>query len=120
MQIVEDLLALALHPTAQTNVVATNLTVEDASGAMNYSKNALCMQNTMLNKPPRRYRLDTRVIDTDLSVERPLWPLSAYGPGLNAPRQLIEGDVEISPEEMRYQAYLLKSQGNDSQIVSGL
>jgi nucleoporin NUP42 len=73
----------------------------------------------MLTNPSRRYRLDTRVVDADLSVERPIWPLSAYGPGVNAPRQLIEGDVEISPEEMRLQAYLLKSQGNEGQIVSG-
>jgi nucleoporin NUP42 len=39
---------------------------------------------------------------------------------MDVARQLIEGDVEISPEEMRLQAYLLKAQGNEAQIVSGL
>jgi hypothetical protein len=37
---------------------------------------------------------------------------------MDVARQLIEGDVEISPEEMRLQAYLLKAQGNEAQIVS--
>jgi nucleoporin NUP42 len=46
-----------------------------------------------------------------------MWPLSCYGPGKRAPRQLIEGDLEVSMEEMRLHAYLLDSQGRTSELV---
>ena len=50
-------------------------------------------------------------IKADLTVERPIWPLSSYGPGVNAPRQLIEGDLEQSFEEVRLQYYLAQVAG---------
>jgi nucleoporin NUP42 len=56
-------------------------------------------------------------IKADLTVERPLWPLSAYGPGLNAPRQLIEGDLEQSFEEVRLQYCIAQAAGTTSAYV---
>lgn len=50
--------------------------------------------------------------------ERPLYPLGAYGPGKGAPKQLIEGDLEQSPEELRVQAYLALANGLLPQFVS--
>jgi nucleoporin NUP42 len=52
-----------------------------------------------------------------MTTDRPIWPMSCYGPGTDAPRQLIEGDVEQSPEEMRVRAYLMVAQGEQQQIV---
>ncbi|KAI8939689.1 hypothetical protein NX059_003447 [Plenodomus lindquistii] len=45
--------------------------------------------------------------------ERPLYPISCYGPGRGAPRQLIEGPVEISPEELRLRYYTLRAIGDE-------
>lgn len=50
--------------------------------------------------------------------ERPLYPFGAYGPGKGAPKQLIEGELEQSPEELRVQAYLANSNGQLPQFVS--
>ena len=47
--------------------------------------------------------------------DRPIWPLSAYGPGRDAPRQLLEGPLESSPEELRVQYYLAKAGGSTQQ-----
>jgi nucleoporin NUP42 len=58
------------------------------------------------------------MIKNDLTVERPEWPLSCYGPGRNAPRQLIEGPVEISPEELRLRYYSQRAQGSEIAAVS--
>jgi nucleoporin NUP42 len=54
----------------------------------------------------------------DLTTQRPIYPLSCYGPGREAPRQLIEGPVEISPEELRLRYYTLRAAGNEPQAVS--
>ncbi|KAB2105951.1 hypothetical protein AG0111_0g5720 [Alternaria gaisen] len=59
------------------------------------------------------FNLDKDVIQADLSKERPTYPLSCYGPGKDAPRQLIEGPVEISPEELRLRYYTLRAAGNE-------
>jgi nucleoporin NUP42 len=59
----------------------------------------------------RTYDLDADRIRADFTKERPIWPFSSYGPTVDQPKQLIEGDVEISPEEMRCRAYLAKAQG---------
>lgn len=53
----------------------------------------------------------------DLTTQRPIYPLSCYGPGREAPRQLIEGLVEISPEELRLRYYTLRAAGNEPQAV---
>ncbi|KAI5361426.1 Putative Zinc finger, CCCH-type [Septoria linicola] len=69
------------------------------------------------------YHLATEDIRNDLTYsrdkkegERPLYPFGAYGPGKNAPKQLIEGDLEISPEELRVQAYLADATGSIQQF----
>ncbi|CAG5147262.1 uncharacterized protein ALTATR162_LOCUS2009 [Alternaria atra] len=59
------------------------------------------------------FNLDKDAIQADLSKERPTYPLSCYGPGKDAPRQLIEGPVEISPEELRFRYYTLRAAGNE-------
>ncbi|KAH8644107.1 hypothetical protein IG631_01571 [Alternaria alternata] len=64
------------------------------------------------------FNLDKDVIQADLSKERPTYPLSCYGPGKDAPRQLIEGPVEISPEELRLRYYTLRAAGNEPTAVS--
>ena len=53
----------------------------------------------------------------DLTDQRPVYPLSCYGPGRDAPRQLIEGPVEISPEELRLRYYTQRAAGNESAAV---
>lgn len=57
------------------------------------------------------------MIKSDLTTERPIWPLSSYGPGKNAPLQLMEGEVEQSPEEMRVRHYLAVAKGNPQESV---
>lgn len=52
-----------------------------------------------------------------MTSERPIWPLSSYGPGKNAPLQLMEGDIEQSPEEMRVRHYLAVASGNPQESV---
>ncbi|OCK80667.1 hypothetical protein K432DRAFT_442969 [Lepidopterella palustris CBS 459.81] len=63
------------------------------------------------------YSLDPKTVKDDLTTDRPVWPLSAYGPGRDAPRQLIEGALEVSPEEMRLQFYHAKAAGQEAQAV---
>ncbi|KAF2096899.1 hypothetical protein NA57DRAFT_58782 [Rhizodiscina lignyota] len=58
------------------------------------------------------YNLDTRAIRHELTNELPIWPLSCYGPGTNAPRMLLHGSIERSPEEARAMFYLAGLQGN--------
>ncbi|SMQ55291.1 unnamed protein product [Zymoseptoria tritici ST99CH_3D7] len=44
--------------------------------------------------------------------ERPQWQFSSYGPGIAAPKQLLEGpNVEMSEEELRVMCYLAKATG---------
>jgi nucleoporin NUP42 len=64
------------------------------------------------------YNLDKNDIRNDLTGQRPIYPLSSYGPGKDAPRQLIEGPVDISPEELRLRYYTLRDAGNESGAVS--
>ncbi|KAF2770913.1 hypothetical protein EJ03DRAFT_388527 [Teratosphaeria nubilosa] len=67
------------------------------------------------------YHLVRDSIRIDLSDgkdgERPHWRLSAYGPGKDAPRQLLEGEIEQSPEELRVQAYLAQQIGRFNDYV---
>ncbi|KAH9819850.1 nucleoporin AMO1, partial [Teratosphaeria destructans] len=67
------------------------------------------------------YHLARDSIRIDLSDgkdgERPHWRLSAYGPGKDAPRQLLEGEIEQSPEELRVQAYLAQQAGRFNDYV---
>lgn len=66
------------------------------------------------------YGLSRDGIKADLTTgengEKPIWPLSCYGPGKDAPRQLIEGECEQSPEEVRLQYYLARASGNQADL----
>jgi hypothetical protein len=66
---------------------------------------------------PASFHLDRDDIKNDLTTQRPIYPLSCYGPGREAPRQLIEGPVEISPEELRLRYYTLRTEGNEPTAV---
>ncbi|KAJ4300662.1 hypothetical protein N0V90_002749 [Kalmusia sp. IMI 367209] len=61
---------------------------------------------------PARFNLQKDDIKSDLTDQRPIYPFSCYGPGREAPRQLIEGPVEISPEELRARYYSQGAAGN--------
>ena len=63
------------------------------------------------------YHLSVDGIKADLTYgdDRPTWPLSAYGPGRDAPRQLLEGPLEQSPEELRTQYHVAKAGGSTQQ-----
>ncbi|KAK1065554.1 hypothetical protein LTR33_011807 [Friedmanniomyces endolithicus] len=56
------------------------------------------------------FSLDREALAADLDGgprgEKPQWPLSCYGAGRNAPRQLLEGPLEQSMEEMRVLCYM--------------
>lgn len=64
-----------------------------------------------------RYGLSKTDIKVDLSDQRPIYPFSCYGPGRDAPRQLVEGPVEISPEELRARYYAQRASGNEPSAV---
>ncbi|KAF2106417.1 hypothetical protein BDV96DRAFT_591147 [Lophiotrema nucula] len=66
-----------------------------------------------VNRQPL-YHLSAETIKGDLTHERPTYPLSCYAPGRDAPRQLIEGPVEISPEELRLRYYAQRASGNEA------
>ncbi|KAF2868972.1 hypothetical protein BDV95DRAFT_578023 [Massariosphaeria phaeospora] len=61
-----------------------------------------------------RFHLTKDDIKADLTDQRPIYPLSCFGPGRDAPRQLIEGRVEVSPEELRVRYYSQGATGNEA------
>ncbi|KAK5159292.1 hypothetical protein LTS14_002434 [Recurvomyces mirabilis] len=68
------------------------------------------------------YNIDREVLAADLTTggstgEKPRWPLSVYGPGRDAPRQLLEGALEQSPEEMRLLCYEARAKGQEHEYV---
>lgn len=64
------------------------------------------------------YHLDKDIISKDLTNDRPLYILSAYGPGRDAPQQLFGGQPrEQSFEELRLRHYEFASAGNESQAI---
>ncbi|KAL9000875.1 MAG: hypothetical protein Q9169_000630 [Polycauliona sp. 2 TL-2023] len=64
------------------------------------------------------FKLDKSAIKTDLGSDRPLYILSAYGPGRDAPQQLFGGQPrEQSFEELRLRHYELASAGNEGQAI---
>ena len=72
----------------------------------------------IIPNPSYRYKLDKTIITTDLTKERPLWNLSCYGPGRNAPSQLFGGAPrELSFEEMRLRHYELAASGKQQQAI---
>ncbi|QIX00569.1 hypothetical protein AMS68_006086 [Peltaster fructicola] len=56
-------------------------------------------------------------IKLELTDERPIWPLSSYGPGRDAPRQLLDAEFEQSPEEMRLLHYMALANGNTQETA---
>ena len=75
------------------------------------------------NNQPLPYYLSYDTIKADLTPndqggERPIWPLSSYGPGRDAPRQLLEGAIEQSFEEVRLEYYVARASGNEQSYVS--
>ncbi|CAO1602808.1 hypothetical protein XANCAGTX0491_006408 [Xanthoria calcicola] len=70
------------------------------------------------NTPELPFKLDKTAINTDLGSDRPLYILSAYGPGKDAPQQLFGGQPrEQSFEELRLRHYELASAGNEAQAI---
>ena len=73
---------------------------------------------------PAPYHLNADHIRADLTIggdgERPNWPLSCYGPGRDAPRQLLEGAIEQSPEECRVLYHQAVAAGLVGEYVSHL
>ncbi|KAI4175853.1 MAG: hypothetical protein LQ343_001467 [Gyalolechia ehrenbergii] len=64
------------------------------------------------------YHLDKDIISKDLTNERPLYILSSYGPGRDAPQQLFGGQPrEQSFEELRLRHHELASAGNEAQAI---
>ena len=69
--------------------------------------------------PTNPFQLEKAAIIVDLSSEKPQWPLSAYGPGRQAPEQLFGGpNREQSFEEMRLKHYMGVAAGNMQGAVS--
>ncbi|KAI4161075.1 MAG: hypothetical protein LQ342_005238 [Letrouitia transgressa] len=64
------------------------------------------------------YHVDKNSIIKDLSDDRPLYILSSYGPGKDAPQQLFGGQPrEQSFEELRFRHYELAASGNERQAI---
>ncbi|KAI4205271.1 MAG: hypothetical protein LQ350_000593 [Teloschistes chrysophthalmus] len=58
------------------------------------------------------------MVSNDLTADRPLYILSAYGPGKDAPEQLFGGQPrEQSFEELRFRHYELAAAGNEAQAI---
>ena len=76
------------------------------------------MTNGLVNFLFPRYNLDKTLIANDLTKERPLWILSAYGPGRNPPLQLFGGvGRELSFEELRLRHYELAALGSPQKAI---
>ncbi|KIW02764.1 hypothetical protein, variant [Verruconis gallopava] len=66
--------------------------------------------------PDRHFRLDADTIRNDLTVELPQWPLSCYsGHPPDVPKHFFPPEMELSPEEVRTEYYLLRLQGREAQ-----
>ena len=65
-----------------------------------------------------RYKLDRESISKDLTDDRPIYILSAYGPGRDTPLQLFGGiQREQSFEELRTRHYELTAEGRQQEAV---
>lgn len=89
------------------------IALESATGIRNCRKSRhLCQCNSRSQQ--HSYYLDKDTIAADLNDgpkgEKPEWELSSYGPGRDAPRQLLEGALEQSPQEMRVLCYMAMSE----------
>ena len=69
---------------------------------------------TAIADAQKGFQINEEDIRKDLSVQRPQWILSTYGPGKNPPASLLEGN-EYSPEEIRLRFYERASKGEGPQ-----
>lgn len=99
------------------STVTCRSTPSKADGTIPYDHNGHVANHRKVQS--NNYNVSVENTRDDLTKDRPLYPFSCYGPGVNAPKQLIEGHLEQSPEEMRVQAYLAQSNGQIEQYVSG-
>lgn len=60
--------------------------------------------------------ISTDTIQRDLTLEKPLWPLTSYGPAKHAPT-IIQG-LDESPEELRVKAVSALQSGSSAEYVS--
>ncbi|KAL9613077.1 MAG: hypothetical protein Q9167_002376 [Letrouitia subvulpina] len=75
-------------------------------------------KSTANSAQDNKYNLDKSIITKDLSDERPLYILSSYGPGRDAPQQLFGGQPrEQSFEELRFRHHELAASGNEQQAI---
>lgn len=58
------------------------------------------------------------VMKSDLTplMDKPIWPLSSYGPAKHEP--ILLGGLDESPEELRVRAFTAKQSGNFDEYVS--
>ncbi|KAG6902201.1 hypothetical protein C0995_003033 [Termitomyces sp. Mi166 len=70
-------------------------------------RNSHDVPGNSLLKPP----FTEEILANDLTPQRdkPLWPLSTYGPARHEPNLLA--NLDTSPEELRYQAFISKQEG---------
>ncbi|KAF2849287.1 hypothetical protein T440DRAFT_133385 [Plenodomus tracheiphilus IPT5] len=106
------------HPSDQQDGRSNNNRFSGFSGGDSYrpaqnNASSNSPSGSRDQKPVASFSLNEADIKADLR-ERPLYPLSCYGPGKGAPRQLIEGPVEISPEELRLRYYTLLAAGDET------
>ncbi|KAL8693975.1 MAG: hypothetical protein Q9218_001273 [Villophora microphyllina] len=76
------------------------------------------LQASGSNPSDDRYKIDKNIVAHDLTGDRPLYILSSYGPGKDAPEQLFGGQPrEQSFEELRFRHHELASAGNEAQAI---
>ncbi|KAF8885798.1 hypothetical protein BD779DRAFT_658960 [Infundibulicybe gibba] len=71
--------------------------------------------NTSDSKPILPYTSDTMKSDLTQGVDRPIWPLTCYGPAKYEPT-LLSG-LDESPEELRFKAFTATKAGNMQEYV---
>lgn len=100
---------------ACSHLTQARITFETKTGAV---CTCICSPFIIVSDYIYRYKLDRTIISIDLGKERPLWNLSCYGPGKNAPSQLFGGAPrEVSFEELRLRQYELAASGNQQQAI---
>ena len=65
--------------------------------------------------PNKSFSVDTMTKDLTAGQDRPMWPLTSYGPAKFVPTVL--GGLDESPEELRVKAVTAMKAGNISEYV---
>lgn len=71
------------------------------------------LQNCLLTCLSFSYSAES--INTDLTTDRPTWPLSSFGPAKNEPN-LLDG-LDVSPEELQLKFYEARQLNDPSKYV---